>query len=82
MKKKGPLVSLVTRFKQRLRVICEGAQDAAEKAEQKSQIALSRAAASRDKAADAVSASEDAVSAAAVAKKRVQAIMSKMKDKT
>lgn len=82
VKKKGPLVSLVTRFKQRLRVICEGAQDAAEKAEQKSQIALSRAAASRDKAADAVSASEDAVSAAAVAKKRVQAIMSKMKDKT
>lgn len=82
VKKKGPLVSLVTRFKQRLRVICEGAQDAAEKAEQKSQIALSRAAASRDKAADAVSAAENAVSAAAVAQKRVRAIMSKMKDKT
>lgn len=82
VKKKGPLVSLVTRFKQRLRVICEGAQDAAEKAEQKSQIALSRAAASRDKAADAVSAAEDAVSAAAIAQKRVRAIMSKMKDKT
>ena len=82
VRKKGALVSLVTRFKQRLRVVCEGAQDAAEKAEQKSHIALSRAAASRDKAVDAVSAGEDAVAAAATAKKRVRAIMSKMKDKT
>lgn len=82
VKKKGPLVSLVTRFKQRLRVICEGAQDAAEKAEQKSQVALSRAAASRDKAVDAVGAGENAVSAAAIAQKRVRGIMSKMKDKT
>ena len=81
VKKKGPLVSLVTRFKQRLRVVCEGAQDAADKAEQKSHIALSRAAASRDKAADAARAAEDAVNAAALAKKRVRAIMAKMKDK-
>lgn len=82
VRKKGPLVSLVTRFKQRLRVVCEGAQDAAEKAEQKSHIALSRAAASRDKAEDARAAAENAVSAAALAQKRVRAIMSKMKDKT
>lgn len=81
VRKKGPLVSLVTRFKQRLRVVCEGAQDAADKAEQKSHIALSRAAASRDKAADAARAAEDAVNAAATSKKRVRAIMAKMKDK-
>lgn len=82
VRKKGPLVSLVTRFKQRLRVVCEGAQDAAEKAEQKSQIAMSRADAARDKAVDAVTASKSAVSAASLAQKRVTAIMSKMKDKT
>ena len=81
-RKRGALVSLVTRFKQRLRVVCEGAQDAAEKAEQKSQISLSRAAAARDKAVDAVSAAENAVAAAATARKRVRAIISKMKDKT
>lgn len=82
VRKKGPLVSLMTRFKQRLRVVCEGAQDAADKAEQKSHIALSRAAASQDKAMDAARAAENAVSAAALAQKRVRAIMSKMKDKT
>ena len=81
LKKKGPLISFVTRFRQRLNVICEGAQDAAEKAEQKSQIALARAAASRDKAADAMAAAEQAVEAAAIAQKRVKAIMAKMKDR-
>lgn len=82
LRKKGPLVSLVTRFKQRLQVVCEGAQDAADKAEQKSHVALSRAAASRDKAVDALAAAEHAAAAAATAQKRVTAIMSKMKDKT
>ena len=80
LKKRGPLISLFTRFKQRLHVICEAAQDAAEKAEQKSQIALARAAASRDKAVDAITSAEQAVEAAAKAQKRVKAIMSKMKD--
>ena len=82
VRKKGPLVSLVTRFKPRLLVVCEGAQDAADKADQKSHIALSRAAASRDKAVDALAAAEHAVAAAATAQKRVTGIMSKTKDKT
>lgn len=82
IRKKGPLISLVTRLRHRLQMACEAAQHAAEVASQKSHIALSRAAAARDKSADAVIAAEHAKEAAAIARRRAQRLMSKLPNNT
>ena len=82
VKKKGPLVSLVTRLKHRLQMACEAAQHAAEVANQKSHMALLRAAAARDKSAEAVMAAEHARKAAEAARLKARKLMSKLPDDT
>ena len=82
IKKKGPLISLVTRLKHRLQISCEAAQHAAEVADQKSKIALSRAAAARDRSADATIVAEHAKEAADTARRRARAWIAKLPNNT
>lgn len=78
IRKKGALVSCVTRLRQRLRLACEAAQQAKEMATQKSDMALSRATAARDRSSDADTAAEHAREAAIIARARAQKLISEL----
>ncbi|EDO41562.1 predicted protein [Nematostella vectensis] len=75
IKKKGPIKTLVTRFRQRLQVACEAAQQASDLAVQKSHMALSRATAARDRALEAAAAAENARQSTVIAKRRARELM-------